>query len=535
MTHKILVSDNDIKLVAFLQEIIKDRRFQFILALSLEQVLEQLESETFFAAIVDFEKTDDNGKKIVEYILEKKIPTIATVEELTSTKYEELLKYPIIDYVINNNYAGKYYLADLLQGLEYFNGRKVLICYDNKKADKLESLVQIFNSLLFEPLLATSIKEAKSIISRESNLKIIYIDESIKGGSGIELCREIKQDINFKDSIIFSGAQNKNDLMELKEIRGKFYKSGVKDFISIPIDKEEFNTNILSMMKIIKQKNRLDTYVETVDKYVLISITNLKGIIVYASDAFCKISGYSKKELIGKSHNIVRHPEMPSSIYEDLWKSIKKGEVWSGEIKNRKKNGDFYWVNVKIEPIYDAFGEVMGYQSVRFDITDKKLVEELSLTDSLLGIHNRRKFNGIIDYQFTVWRRFREPFSIIFADLDDFKSVNDFYGHSQGDRVLIEFTNVINKTIRDVDSFCRWGGEEFIIICPYTDEKGAQILAQKARTALENYEFTDIGQKTASFGVSTVNEKDTIDTLIERADAALYKAKQLGKNRVEFL
>lgn len=340
MTHKILVSDNDIKLVAFLQERIKDRRFQFILALSLEQVLEQLTNESFFAAIVDFEKTDDDGKKIVEYVLEK-IPTIATVEELTSSKYGELEKYSIIDYVINNNYAGKFYLADLLQGLEYFNGRKVLICYDNRKADKLESLVQIFNSLLFEPLLATSMKEAKSILSKEDNLRVIYIDESIKGGSGIELCREIKQDIKFKDTVVFSGAQNKNDLMELKEIRGKFYKSGVKDFITVPVDKEEFNTNILSMMKIIKQKKRLDTYVETVDKYVLISITNLKGIIVYASDAFCKISGYSKKELIGKSHNIVRHPDMSSSIYEELWKTIKRGEVWSGEIKNKKKTGIF--------------------------------------------------------------------------------------------------------------------------------------------------------------------------------------------------
>lgn len=205
----------------------------------------------------------------------------------------------------------------------------------------MESLVQIFNSLLFEPLLATSMKEAKSILSKEDNLRVIYIDESIKGGSGIELCREIKQDIKFKDTVVFSGAQNKNDLMELKEIRGKFYKSGVKDFITVPVDKEEFNTNILSMMKIIKQKKRLDTYVETVDKYVLISITNLKGIIVYASDAFCKISGYSKKELIGKSHNIVRHPDMSSSIYEELWKTIKRGEVWSGEIKNKKKTGIF--------------------------------------------------------------------------------------------------------------------------------------------------------------------------------------------------
>ncbi len=533
MTHKILVSDSDVKLVAFLQERIKDRRFQFILALSLEQILEQLEEEVFFAAIVDFDTYDTNGKKLIEYVLEKNIPTIATVDELTSQKYNELIKYSIIDYVIDNNYAGKFYLSDLLQGLEYFNGKKVLICFDNKAVKKLESLVQIFHSLLFEPILATSYEEARSILSKDENIKLVYIDEDLNGGSGIELCREIKQNIDYKDVVIFGGAQNRNDELELKEIRGRFYKSGVIDFIVEPIDKEQFNTNILSMMKILKQKKRLDTYVETVDKYVLISITNVDGIIVYASDAFCNISGYSKEELIGKSHNIIRHPDMPSSLYAKMWKTLKGQKAWSGEIKNRKKNGDFYWVSVKIEPIYDGFGKVMGYQSVRFDITDKKKVEELSLTDSLTGVHNRRKFDEIMEYQFSIWKRFEKDFSLIFIDLDDFKIVNDTYGHNIGDKVLIEISAIVKGNIREVDSLCRWGGEEFVIICPYTDEKGAIMLAEKVRLSIEEYDFKFIDKQTASFGVGTIKKDENIEFLVDKVDRALYKAKKLGKNRVE--
>ncbi|RXJ67342.1 hypothetical protein CRV08_10465 [Halarcobacter ebronensis] len=532
MTHKILVSDDDIKLVAFLQERIKDRRFQFILALSLEQVIEQLENEDFFAAIVDFNIKDRSGKKLFEYILEKKIPTIVTLDELTLEAYDQITNYSIIDYVIDNNYAGKYYLADLLQGLEYFNNKKVLICYDNKSPQKLHSLVQTFHSLLFEPMLATSIKEAKSILGKEDFIKLIYIDADLKDGKGVDFCREIKENIKYKDTLIFAGAQNKTNLIQIKELRGKFYKSGVVNFISLPVDKEEFNTNLLSMMKIIKQKNRLDTYVETVDKYVLISITNLKGIIVYASDAFCKISGYSKEELIGKSHNIIRHPDMCSSLYKDMWETIKAGKVWSGEIKNKKKNGEYYWVSAKVEPIYDSVGEIMGYQSIRFDITDKKLVEELSLKDSLLGIYNRRKFTEILNYQFTIWNRFKNEFSIIFIDLDDFKVVNDLYGHSVGDRVLMEFSSVVSKAIRDVDSVCRWGGEEFVVICPYTDLNGAKNLAEKIRKEIEENEFDIIGEKTASFGVTTIKSGDTIESFIDRADNALYKAKTTGKNRV---
>lgn len=533
MTHKILVSDSDVKLVAFLQERIKDKRFQFILALSLEQVLEQLQTDKFFAAIVDFEIEDENNKKLIEYIIEKNIPTIATVDELTLEKYNQLIKYPIIDYVIDNNYAGKFYLADLLQGLEYFNHKKVLICYDNKNSLKLEGLVQAFYSLLFEPILATTRNEATTILSKDDTIKLVYIDEDIEDGNGIDLCRQIKQNINYKDVVVFGGAQNREAEQELKEIRGRFYKSGVIDFIIQPIDKEQFNTNILSMMKILKQKKRLDTYVETVDKYVLISITNLQGIIVYASDAFCNISGYSKEELIGKSHNIIRHPDMPSSLYKKMWETLKQEKAWSGEIKNRKKDGGYYWVSVKIEPIYDGFGKVMGYQSVRFDITDKKKVEELSLTDALTGVCNRRKFDEVIEYQFSIWKRFKKEFSLIFIDLDDFKQVNDEFGHNVGDKVLKQTSSVIKKSIREVDTISRWGGEEFVIICPYTDSEGAIKLAEKIREAVENEKFHLVENITASLGVSSSKPDDNIEFLIEKADRALYKAKKLGKNRVE--
>ncbi len=115
-----------------------------------------------------------------------------------------------------------------------------------------------------------------------------------------------------------------------------------------------------------------------VDKYVILSRTDLFGKITYASEAFCDISGYTNDELVGKPHNIVRHPDMPKEAFEDLWNTIKAGKIWQGEVKNRKKNGDGYWTFSTVGPSFDANRELIGYTSTRQDITQQKLAEELT-------------------------------------------------------------------------------------------------------------------------------------------------------------
>jgi len=127
-----------------------------------------------------------------------------------------------------------------------------------------------------------------------------------------------------------------------------------------------------------KQKNKLQKLLTTLDKNVITSETNEKGIITYASDAFFKISGFSKDELIGQSHKLMRHPDMKKEVYDDLWQTIKSGKIWRGEIKNRKKDGNFYWVKAIITPKTNESGEIVGYTAIRYDITDKKEVEDLT-------------------------------------------------------------------------------------------------------------------------------------------------------------
>ncbi len=127
-----------------------------------------------------------------------------------------------------------------------------------------------------------------------------------------------------------------------------------------------------------KQKEQLENTLISLDKNVIFSNTDKKGIITKVSTAFCNTSGYSNEELVGKAHNIVRHPDMPQKLFKELWKSLKNGEIWEGEIKNIKKDGTAYWLYSKIELDYDSNSNHIGYKAISQDITNRKIVEDLS-------------------------------------------------------------------------------------------------------------------------------------------------------------
>jgi len=133
---------------------------------------------------------------------------------------------------------------------------------------------------------------------------------------------------------------------------------------------------IISLYFIVNLLSRKAKLEAMVDKHIIISTTNSKGIITSVSRAFCDISGYSKDELIGKSHNIIRHHDVDKEVFKDMWNTIKQGKTWNGIIKNKKKNGGFYIVDAHIEPIYDFKNQIKGYIAIRHDITDKEILKE---------------------------------------------------------------------------------------------------------------------------------------------------------------
>jgi diguanylate cyclase (GGDEF)-like protein len=169
-------------------------------------------------------------------------------------------------------------------------------------------------------------------------------------------------------------------------------------------------------------------------------------------------------------------------------------------------------------------------------LSSKKIINELeekvkkitviSETDEMLGIYNRSKFFDILESEIHRSFRYQNPLSIIMFDIDKFKDINDKYGHLVGDKVLIKITKLIQNEIREIDSFARYGGDEFMIINPETKLNDAVELAERLRKKIENEVFNEVKKTTCSFGVAELKTEDDIDSLLKRVDDYLYKAKE---------
>ena len=160
-------------------------------------------------------------------------------------------------------------------------------------------------------------------------------------------------------------------------------------------------------------------------------------------------------------------------------------------------------------------------------------LQRVASTDMLTGLHNRRKLDEVLGYEVERVHRYGGGLAVILLDIDHFKQTNDSYGHPAGDRVLAAVASILRSGARSIDSVGRWGGEEFMVICPQTELEGACALAEMLRLRIAAAEFPEVGRKTCSFGVAALGRDETLPGLVARADAALYRAKQNGRNAVE--
>lgn len=271
-----------------------------------------------------------------------------------------------------------------------------------------------------------------------------------------------------------------------------------------------------------------------IDEHIPISRTDLAGTITYVNDAFCKLTEYLEEELIGKKHGILRHEDTPSKIYEKLWENILEDRTWEGVLKNKTKHNRIIWNEIKISPMYDYKGNKIGYVSTRENINYKKELEYITEHDLLTDIKNRRTYEKELEKQIHLSKRYEENhFGLIMFDIDHFKEINDNYGHQVGDKILKVLCSNISNHLRENDTFARWGGEEFVILCPYTNIEQLEHIAKNLQEVIKNIDFSPVPNLTISLGLTVYKKDDSEVSIQKRVDSVLYEAKRNGRNQYQ--
>ena len=271
-------------------------------------------------------------------------------------------------------------------------------------------------------------------------------------------------------------------------------------------------------------------------------ITKEDGTIIWFNQALCTLSGYNAAEISDSTPHLFSSGGYDPSFWQSMWREILQGKAWSGEVLNRRKDGELYHVWQSITPLQNSLGEVQHFLCVQQDVSEKKelerKIEYLAYHDVLTGLPNRALFNDRMRQTVSQARRDKANFALCFVDLDGFKAINDTHGHAAGDQLLKQVAARLRACVREVDTVARLGGDEFVILLrDANSEIGLSQIAQKIIEQLARAFELSVAMVniSASIGLSRYPaDAASADKLMRCADEAMYRAKHSGKNRYVF-
>ncbi|WP_373483816.1 diguanylate cyclase [Acetobacterium sp.] len=275
---------------------------------------------------------------------------------------------------------------------------------------------------------------------------------------------------------------------------------------------------------------------------IMVLITDPDGTITYVNNTFMAVTGYSREEALGQNPRMLKLNRDVKIDYQNLWETILAGEDWQGIFQNRKKNGQPYWEQAIIAPIFDDDGQLYKFIGIKQDITEeyhnRQALEKLYQEDMLTQVFNRRSFFEQLERNAIRYQTEAVEWAMLMLDIDLFKQINDTYGHAVGDQALWGFAEICKKNVRKTDLIGRIGGEEFAICLEHTGfEEALQMARRLCKNVAASELVLDNGtviKYTVSIGLSLPRTADeTFEEVLKRADTAMYSAKNNGRNRVE--
>lgn len=302
-----------------------------------------------------------------------------------------------------------------------------------------------------------------------------------------------------------------------------------------------FLIDITEPKQAIEKQRLAELVFDTIHEGIM--ITDADNRIEAVNPAFTQITGYSFDEVRGRNPRILRSGLQDAAFYDKFWRSLNDYGYWEGELWNRHKNGEMYVESASIFCVYNEAGKVKQYIAIFGDVTEKKQAEAKihyqANYDPLTDLPNRQLFQDRLYSAVVSAKRNNMQLALLFIDLDRFKEVNDSFGHATGDELLVQVAQRLNKCIRESDTLARLGGDEFVVIL--NNLGGNHDTENIVRTMLEQLErpfsLNDgiNAAISASIGIALYPTDGADDvTLIQNADAAMYRVKETGRNGFEF-
>ncbi|MBU0719986.1 EAL domain-containing protein [bacterium] len=315
---------------------------------------------------------------------------------------------------------------------------------------------------------------------------------------------------------------------------------------SSPKEKNPHKSNIFSLDKIVKRLIQTTKDLTIMSRVIhnsndAILITDSQKNVISVNPAFENLTGYKSSELIGKKpETLIKSHMMSANFYENMWKSIQNEGRWNGEILDRRKDGSSYTAWQNIFSLHDPqTGELTNYVAMSKDISElmqkQKEIEYLAYYDGLTNLLNRSYFLNMLNNLIAQNNRHKHHFAIFYADLDDFKEINDTLGHAAGDEVLKHFAKLLKYKLRIEDIVSRLGGDEFAIISPdTTTPENALEIANKIIEISKTPVFINGKNITINISIGIAlypDDGENEQALLAAADLAMYKSKENGKNQ----